>query len=100
MDKGFLRSRDIRFGSQPDMTRSNHDVRYSPKSGQRLTAFMSTRPSTAHGNGEFPTDLKRDAVAAWRRFVWCVRSLPAHEAAPLWQAVLTEAMAHAHAQTR
>jgi hypothetical protein len=30
-------------------------------------------------------------------FVWCVRSLPAHEAAPLWQAALAEVAAMAHA---
>jgi hypothetical protein len=30
-------------------------------------------------------------MAAWRRFVLCVRSLLAHDAAPLWQAVLAEA---------
>jgi hypothetical protein len=30
-----LRPLDVRFWSQTDMTRSNHDVRYSPKSGQR-----------------------------------------------------------------
>jgi hypothetical protein len=30
-------------------------------------------------------------MAAWRRFVSCVRSLPEHEAAPLWQAALAEA---------
>jgi hypothetical protein len=30
-------SADVRFGSQPDMTRSNHDVRYSPESGHSPT---------------------------------------------------------------
>jgi hypothetical protein len=38
-------------------------------------------------------DLKRDAAAAWKRFIWCLRSLPAHEAAPLWQAALAEVAA-------
>jgi hypothetical protein len=33
---------------------------------------------------QMPADLKRDAVAAWRRFVSCVRSLPADQAAALW----------------
>ena len=37
---------------------------------------------TQHGNGKCPTDLKRDAVAAWRRFVSCVKALPADQAAP------------------
>jgi hypothetical protein len=32
-----------RYGSQPAMTRSNHDVRYSPKSGQRPHGI--TRPN-------------------------------------------------------
>jgi hypothetical protein len=44
------------------------------------------RAATAHGNGKCPADLKRDAVAAWRRFVSCVRLLPPEQAAPLWQA--------------
>src|SRR5262249_61883190 len=51
------------------------------------------RKETRHGNGKCPQDLKREAEAAWKRFVWCVRSLPAHEAAPIWQTVLTEAAA-------
>jgi hypothetical protein len=42
------------------------------------------RTATAHGNG-CPQDLKREAVAAWRRFVACVSALPENEAAPLWQ---------------
>src|SRR5262249_31389786 len=48
---------------------------------------------TALGNGKCPTDLKREAKAASRRFVWCVKALPTDEAAPLWQAVLTEVAA-------
>jgi hypothetical protein len=46
---------------------------------------------TQHVNGKCPQDLKRDAMAAWRRFVSCVRSLPADQAAPLWQAAFAEA---------
>jgi hypothetical protein len=34
--------------------------------------------------------LKRDAMAAWRRFVSCVRSLPADQAAALWEIALAE----------
>src|SRR6516162_2365555 len=49
------------------------------------------RKEIRHGNGKCPTDLKREAKAALKRFVWCVRSLPAHEARPLWQSVLSEA---------
>jgi phage terminase small subunit len=48
-------------------------------------------------NGKCPQDLKRDAKAAWRRFVWCLRSLPVHEAQPLWQAALAEVAAMASA---
>src|SRR5262249_6158126 len=40
-----------------------------------------------------PTDLKRDARAAWKRFVGCLRLLPAHKVAPLWQAALSEVAA-------
>ena len=50
-----------------------------------------------HGNGRCPTDLKRDAVAAWRRFVSCVELLPPDQAQPLWQAALGEIAAMAHA---
>ena len=32
------------YGSQPDMTRSNHDVRYSPKSGQRPHGIYEYTP--------------------------------------------------------
>ena len=43
-------------------------------------------------------DFKRDALAAWRRFVSCVELLPPDQAAPLWQVALAEvaAMAHGH----
>jgi hypothetical protein len=51
------------------------------------------RKETHHGNGKCPQDLKREAKAAWKRFTWCLRSLPAHEAAPLWQAALAEVAA-------
>jgi hypothetical protein len=34
------------------------------------------------------------AIAAWRRFVSCVRSLPAEQAMPMWQAALAEVTAH------
>jgi hypothetical protein len=58
-----------------------------------LSNVRRWRASLNHGNGKCPTDLKRDAMAAWRRFVSCIRSLPADEAAPLWQAALAEARA-------
>jgi hypothetical protein len=48
-----------------------------------------------HGDGKCPQDLKRDAVAAWKRFVSCVEMLPPDQAAPLWRAVAAEVAAHA-----
>jgi hypothetical protein len=47
--------------------------------------------AATQGNGKCPQDLKREAVAAWRRFVACISALPENEAAPLWQAMLAEA---------
>jgi hypothetical protein len=48
------------------------------------------RAATAHGNGKCPQDLKREAAAAWRRFVSCVRLLPPDQAMMMWQAVSVE----------
>jgi hypothetical protein len=66
----------------------------SDKRRQRLIHPLSNvrrwRASLNHGNGKCPADLKRDAMAAWRRFVCCVRLLPEDQAAPLWQAALAE----------
>jgi hypothetical protein len=56
-----------------------------------VSATRRWRACTAHNGGKRPQDLKRDARAAWKRFVWCVRSLSAHEAAALWQVAFTEA---------
>jgi hypothetical protein len=47
--------------------------------------------AATQSNGKCPQDLKRDAAAAWRRFVACVSALPENEAAPLWQAAFAEA---------
>jgi hypothetical protein len=58
-----------------------------------LSVTRRWKASTAH-NGKSSTDLRRDAVAAWRRFVSCASSLPAAEARPLWQAVSAEATTH------
>jgi hypothetical protein len=58
-----------------------------------LSNVRRWRAATAHGNGKCPQDLKRDAMAAWRRFVLCVRLLPPDQAAALWQAVSAEAAA-------
>jgi hypothetical protein len=56
-----------------------------------LSNVRRWRVSLNHGTEKCPADLKRDAVAAWRRFVSCVKSLPPDQAAPLWQAALAEA---------
>jgi len=45
-----------------------------------LSNVRRWRASLNHGNGKCPADLKRDAAAAWRRFVSCVRLLPADQA--------------------
>jgi hypothetical protein len=55
-----------------------------------LSNVRRWRAATTH-NGKCPQDLKRDAMAAWRRFISCVRSLPAGEAPLVWQVVLAEA---------
>jgi hypothetical protein len=59
-----------------------------------LSNVRRWRASLNHGNGKCPQDFKRDAIAAWRRFVSCVRSLPAEQAMPMWQAALAEVTAH------
>jgi hypothetical protein len=46
--------------------------------------------AATQSNGKCPQDLQRDALGAWRRFVSCVRSLPADQAAPLWEIALAE----------
>jgi hypothetical protein len=60
---------------------------------RRVVRRWQREAQTAQGNGKCPQDLKRDAKAAWKRFTWCLRSLPASEAAPLWQAALAEVAA-------
>jgi hypothetical protein len=62
-----------------------------------LSNVRRWRASINHGNGKCPADLKRDAKAALTRFIWCLRLLPADQAAPLWQAALAEIAAMAHA---
>jgi hypothetical protein len=55
-----------------------------------LSNVRRWRAATQH-NGKCPQDFKRDAVAAWRRFVICVELLPPDQAATLWQAAFAEA---------
>ena len=49
-----------------------------------LSVTRRWRASTAH-NGRSPTDLRRDAKAAFLRFCACVGALPVEEATPLWR---------------
>lgn len=45
------------------------------------------RASQGSPDSRSPEDLKRDAAAAWKRFVTCAEALPPDLAAPLWVAV-------------
>jgi hypothetical protein len=60
-----------------------------------LSNVRRWRASLDHSNSRCPQDLRRDAMAAWRRFVSCVQALPADQVAPLWQAALAEAQSNA-----
>jgi hypothetical protein len=51
------------------------------------------RAAMVHGEAKCPTDLKRDARVAWRKFVSCVEALPADQASPLWQLAHDQASA-------
>jgi hypothetical protein len=59
----------------------------SDKQRGRLTTAQSNvkrwRATTAHSNGKCRDDLKRQAAAAWRRFVACMRLLPPDQAGPM-----------------
>jgi hypothetical protein len=65
---------------------------------RRLTGPLANvrryKASLAHGNGKSPTDLRRDANAAWARFCACAKALPATEAQPLWRLIAAEATVH------
>jgi len=58
-----------------------------------LSNVRRWRASLNHGNGKRPQDFKRDAIAAWRKFVSCVAMLPRDQAAPLWQVIYAHAAA-------
>jgi hypothetical protein len=62
-----------------------------------MSAFGGKADIANEVNGKCPQDLKRDVMAAWRRFVSCVQAMPADQAALLWQAVLAEVAAMAYA---
>ena len=73
--------------------RSTLDERARRRLVHPLSNVRRWRASTAH-NGKSPTDLRRDAKAAWARFRSCLEGLPADQAAPLWQSVAAEATIH------
>jgi hypothetical protein len=54
--------------------------------------------SQAQSNGRAPQDWKRDAVAAWQRFLVCVAALPESEAKAMWAMVNNQTMAAVNAQ--
>jgi hypothetical protein len=56
-----------------------------------LSVTRRWKASLAHGYGKCPQDLKREAAAAWKRFVACAEALPPDLAAPLWQAIHAQA---------
>jgi hypothetical protein len=64
-----------------------------------LSVTRRWKASLAHGNSKSPQDLKRNAAAAWRRFVSCCEALSPDQALPLWRAAQVQAAAHlAHVQ--
>ena len=73
--------------------RSTLDERARRRLVHPLSNVRRWRASTAH-NAKSPTDLRRDAKAAWARFRSCLEGLPADQAAPLWQSVAAEATIH------
>jgi hypothetical protein len=66
----------------------------SEKERQRLIHPLSNvrrwKAVTAYGPGKCPEDLKRDATAAWKRFLACVRALPQDQSEPLLQIARSE----------
>src|SRR3974390_2422764 len=45
-----------------------------------LSNVRRWKAATTHGQGKSPQDLKRDAAAAWRRFIACTKALPPDQA--------------------
>jgi hypothetical protein len=48
------------------------------------------RASLDRDNSKCPADLKREVMAAWRRFRACLQALPEDQAASVWRTVSTE----------
>jgi hypothetical protein len=65
------------------------------KQRRRLVHPLSNVRRWRAATGQYPAqrnrDLKWEAQTAWRKFVSCVEMLPPDQAAPLWQAALSEA---------
>jgi hypothetical protein len=97
--KASTRSVSIELAEHADQITSWRDSlpeRQKRRLVHPLSVTRRWKASLNHGNGKCPQDLKRDAVAAWRRFVSCVELLPPDQAAPIWQAVSAEVAAMAH----
>jgi hypothetical protein len=67
----------------------------SDKQRRRLVHPLSNvrrwRASVNYRNGKCPQDIKRDAIAAWRKFCDCVATMPPDLARPLWEAAQAQA---------
>jgi hypothetical protein len=51
----------------------------------------------SHDNGKAASaDLKREALAAWRKFVSCIKALPSDQIGPLLEQAFEQAAAMAH----
>ncbi len=99
------------FASMPKSTRSVAVELH--EHGAEITAWRQTLPerqrkrlvhplsnvrrwrASTQCDGRCPQDIKRDAVAAWRKFLSCVQALPQDDALPLWRIVSEAAAAHA-----
>jgi hypothetical protein len=90
-----LRSHALEMHSHIDEIRSWRDG-LPPRQRQRLNdplAVTRRWKAATQANGKSAQDLRRDALAGWRRFVSCAQALPADQSRLLWQAVSAEAAA-------
>jgi hypothetical protein len=89
-----LRSNAIEMHNHIDDIRAWRDSlpqRQRQRLNDPLAVTRRWRAAT-QSNGKCPADLKREAMAAWRRFVSCVRALPPNDAVPLWRMALAETL--------